>query len=369
MKHWPQAGLLAVLGLMAGGMAAQQLRSQELAPPELASPLTAAPEAPPPTFSDFYLWPPNLCCTQRVNCYCGACYPSSGWYATAEFLALTRDNRTNQPAVVQVTSEANAAPGTLLAGTGSLTFGMQPGVSTLLGYRCNSCDAFELSYFGIYGWQANQTIVGANNLALPGALGASSQDLFAADQMTLRYRSQIDNVEANFVRSYGNLSLLGGFRYLDLNEKLEIQAIDANSGTGYYRTHATNNLFGGQIGARYRVWWDRFGWDATGKAGAFGNYAQESQTANDSPMAVLIRTPRSATGGQAAFVGDLNVSGFYQLSPVWSLRAGYNVLWIEGVALAPNQVDYTNTPNSGRTLHMGSGVFAHGVNIGLMARW
>jgi PAS domain S-box-containing protein len=42
---------------------------------------------------------------------------------------------------------------------------------------------------------------------------------------------------------------------------------------------------------------------------------------------------------------------------------------IEGVALAPNQLDFTNTPDSGTDVHTNGGVFFHGVNLGLEARW
>jgi hypothetical protein len=39
------------------------------------------------------------------------------------------------------------------------------------------------------------------------------------------------------------------------------------------------------------------------------------------------------------------------------------------VALAPDQLDFTNTAASGSGLAAGGGIFLHGVNLGLEARW
>jgi len=39
------------------------------------------------------------------------------------------------------------------------------------------------------------------------------------------------------------------------------------------------------------------------------------------------------------------------------------------VALATDQLDFTNTDQSGSALAKDGGVFLHGVNVGLEARW
>ena len=50
---------------------------------------------------------------------------------------------------------------------------------------------------------------------------------------------------------------------------------------------------------------------------------------------------RSSTRtGEVAFVGELNLSLLYRLTDVWNLRAGYSALWIQGVALAPDQAGF-----------------------------
>jgi hypothetical protein len=54
---------------------------------------------------------------------------------------------------------------------------------------------------------------------------------------------------------------------------------------------------------------------------------------------------------------------------VWGIRAGYNLIWIDGLALAPNQFAFSDTTTSGSNLVSGGGIFMSGANLGLEARW
>ena len=82
------------------------------------------------------------------------------------------------------------------------------------------------------------------------------------------------------------------------------------------------------------------------------------------------RAPTSGSKSGVAFVGQGNVSGLYALTNIWNLRAGYNVIWVEGLALAPDQLnfDFANA-GAGTQLNNNGGIFLHGVNVGLEARW
>ena len=70
-----------------------------------------------------------------------------------------------------------------------------------------------------------------------------------------------------------------------------------------------------------------------------------------------------------AFLGELTLSAAYQLNETWGLRAGYNLMWISGVALAPDQLDFSFTPTSGSQLSNSGSLFIHGASLGLEARW
>jgi hypothetical protein len=65
----------------------------------------------------------------------------------------------------------------------------------------------------------------------------------------------------------------------------------------------------------------------------------------------------------------MNLSAIYRFTDVWGLRIGYNLAWLSGVALAPNQWDFTDTTGSGTGVRGAGGVFLHGANLGLEAQW
>jgi Putative beta barrel porin-7 (BBP7) len=139
------------------------------------------------------------------------------------------------------------------------------------------------------------------------------------------------------------------------------------TGASAYRISAYNNLFGGQLGARISQACNNWSYDLTGKAGVYGNDIFTSQTVGDFSGFTLRHTKENV--GQLAFLGDLELNGNYQFTPNWFLRGGYQVMWVEGLALAPNQLDFTNTPASGTHVDKTGGLFMHGAHAGLMARW
>ena len=57
------------------------------------------------------------------------------------------------------------------------------------------------------------------------------------------------------------------------------------------------------------------------------------------------------------------------MTDVWGVRLGYNLVWLTGVALAPDQFDFSDatTPPAG-IVHDAS-MLLSGANVGLEARW
>src|SRR5690606_983393 len=183
----------------------------------------------------------------------------------------------------------------------------------------------------------------------------------------VNYSSDVHNAEFNCFRYYGNIAWLAGFRYMNLAEQFGMQFTDDVDGLSVYNVNAYNNLFGGQLGGRVRQACGNWSYDLTGKAGVYGNAIRSSQLVTEVDGAVIRNTANSTT--DVAFIGELGLSGYYKFSQCLSLRGGYQVLWIEGVALAPSQLGLTNTASSGTTLSTNGGVFMHGAHAGLMAEW
>lgn len=300
--------------------------------------------------------------------YCGSCYhcyPRS--YASADVLFLKRDNHSaNQSVVLD-----GATLDTILT-TNDLGFDAQSGLRLIAGVQLCPYITWEASYFGLHDWDSSITAVGNDDLRIPGDIALASLDFLDADTIRLDYSSKLHNAEINLVRELCwegvPIQWLVGFRYVRLSEEFNINSTDLDTGTSDYNIRTNNDLFGGQIGVRYREQSCGWSWDISGKAGIYGNAAKQSTFLGDFDNTFIFRN-LSVAGGRAAFAGELNFNLEYRLNCAWSIRGGYNLLWIEGVALAPDQLDFTDTPASSRFLDRDGGVFYHGANVGLAARW
>jgi len=327
------------------------------------------------------------------------CSPCPQVYGYVEAMFLQRSNCSfDQPVIVQ---SVDGIPVATFLSTSDLDFDYEPGVRALFGVRLNDGWALEGSYLGLWDSDASLFIAPpdeSTNLTFPGGLGGTN--VFSdPDRIWATYSSSLHSGELNLVCCSGHCDTWGGkgelkddlgryhprcqtfewlvgFRYLNLNERLRIYGERDQIGqdgifreeTGVYNIRTNNNLYGAQVGARMRHWGERWGWEATGKAGIFGNDAQQEQYVIDYEQ-FAVRPLTSASTDRAAFVGELNLTGIYRLNENWNLRAGYNAMWISGVALAPNQLDFSGELPAGNQLSSNGSVFLHGVSCGVEARW
>ena len=289
-------------------------------------------------------------------------------YFQAEALFLRRDNAlSSRPVVID-----DATLGVRLS-TRSLNGDTGVGQRFLLGRMLDDNSAVEVSYFGINAWQSSVSVSDPNNLDIPGPLVVPATDFDNADSMRLSNSSDLHNVELNWWQTLSGTrtsgaSLLFGARYLHLTDEFNIHSTDNDGTISDYNIRARNNLFGAQVGARLAGNTEQWGWEVTGKTGLFGNAAESHQFVGDNNNATVLRDT-STNRGAVAFVGDINTSVVWHMSRTWSLRGGYNLMWIEGVALGGNQLDFTFDADSGQRINRSGGVFLHGANVGLQARW
>ena len=70
-------------------------------------------------------------------------------------------------------------------------------------------------------------------------------------------------------------------------------------------------------------------------------------------------------GNNAAFVGNVGLGGTYRMSCNLSLNAGYQVFWVDGVALATNQFDNVDLNNYSAYGANRDSLYFHGGYAGL----
>lgn len=298
------------------------------------------------------------CCPGRE---CGGC---ERIYVVADGMVLSLDRPVRQSLVVNRDTQAS------LLATSDLGFDFQPGFRVGFGMFLDCGRAVEISYFGVDHWDASAAVAGDDNLRLAGQLGLVTDDFSAARQMTATYLAELHNAEINYfqpIRDTG-MDFLGGFRYVNVTERFNLNAVGADLASSDYRVGSENNLFGGQIGARFRRQYQDFGWEFVGKAGYFGCDAKQRTLLRDDNNTLVLRNWRT-DGGGSAFVGELALIGTARLTEHVYLRGGYNLIWIEGIARAADQLDFTDTATSGMDISDGGDAFLHGAIFGLEARW
>jgi len=300
----------------------------------------------------------NVCCLPRIYAQGDALIWNRVGTGCNQVLAL--DTNTGDP----------------ILGTGDLDNNIAGGPRFLIGWRpdpchCSRCCAFELSYFGIFGSNANAIVTGPGNLAIPGDLGLASNNFLLADAITVSYNSQLQNLQLNCVKSCCvddclRLDVLCGLRYISLHENYTISATDFQEGTSAYRVNANNNLFGGQLGGRLRRAWCSWAIELTGTAGVFYNDVQQNQVVTDFPNDFILRSTRGSNDG-IAMLAELGVVFIRPINDNWNLRLGYSLFGLGGVALAPNQLDFSL--DGGSHVDKDGWLLFHGGAIGLETHW
>lgn len=266
-----------------------------------------------------------------------------------------------------------------LFSTDDLDFNGAPGARFLIGWQphgCSRCCAWELSYWGLYNWNADGLVEGGGDLAIPGDLGLASNNFFLADTIVIDYQSELHNVEFNCIKSCctgcAKIDFIAGFRYLALNDSLSLTATDLQEGTSSYDIDVHNDLYGFQFGGRLtRPLCCRWGVEFTGKAGLFYNDVSTNQLVTDFPDTPSSFVLRDATGSRdgVAMLGEIGVTLIRPLNECWNVRLGYTAIGLGGVALATDQVDFTDTLDSGTEINNTGWIFAHGAVAGLERRW
>jgi hypothetical protein len=84
----------------------------------------------------------------------------------------------------------------------------------------------------------------------------------------------------------------------------------------------------------------------------------------------VVATNVSASDDHTAFVGELGFRAMYELSDSVSVGSGYHLIWLEGVALAPDQIPVSSLLGTGNAaLDTGGSLLFHGAAFNLTVRY
>ena len=115
-----------------------------------------------------------------------------------------------------------------------------------------------------------------------------------------------------------------------------------------YRVETRNNLIGFQTGGdAYLCVVPGLVIGGDVKAGIYGNRATQDTIVNATTISPTVR--EKAGRNEVALVAEAGVTVVYQISPGFSLRAGVQAVFLDGVALAPENLNENSPFGAPRT--------------------
>ncbi|MFM8891408.1 MAG: hypothetical protein ACKOTB_07270 [Planctomycetia bacterium] len=316
------------------------------------------------------------------------CLQDERRYAVFDALFLQRNNAAiDRPVVV---SSANPSLPVLSANDPQSTIGT--GARIVYGTYGAENVGWEAGYLGIWGMHAHRTVTDPGaSLEAPNTLFASQTGLNNATLAGMTENASINSAEVNLVlHEYdggfnrrsgrpaqrcdgydgGHVDWIGGFRWANLQDSAVLAMAPGTAPVPSSDTATTSsNLFAGQVGTRGRMQFEHWGVEGWMKIGIAGTALSQSQSLVDALSPKPFRTPQSADTAGMGMIADMNLSAIYRFNDVWGLRAGYNLMWLTGVALAADQWDFSPTQSGGTGINGSGSIFLSGANLGLEARW
>jgi hypothetical protein len=176
------------------------------------------------------------------------------------------------------------------------------------------------------------------------------------------------------------MSYLVGLRYMTIgdgfrwraNGYIQDEVLGNHFTYGNYEVQTENNLLGLQIGTDMIFRRCKWSWGVHAKVGPYVNFArgmQDIQTqGTGDPFALFELNDRFNTRKQkVALVGEVGFEANYKFTPSLTGRISYDFMWVSGLALAPEQLQFTATPQN--YINTDGGMFSQGLTMGLEWTW
>ncbi|MEO8495216.1 MAG: hypothetical protein ABI614_09110 [Planctomycetota bacterium] len=181
------------------------------------------------------------------------------------------------------------------------------------------------------------------------------------------YTSTLNSVEVNGrLRQWCRFAPLAGFRFIQLGD--EFNRLSGDGTSDLLLSTTGNQLWGFQIGGEALLCdWGAFRLQSTTKAGVFVNHLT-LDTGGGSITVPMFDPMASFSTNHAAFFGEVNLELAYRVGPHFSIRVGGTAMWLDGVALAPDQHDNFNLQTQVGTFDFGT-VMYYGGYLGGEFTW
>ncbi|MBC8354293.1 MAG: BBP7 family outer membrane beta-barrel protein [Planctomycetes bacterium] len=189
------------------------------------------------------------------------------------------------------------------------------------------------------------------------------------------YMSTLRSVElGSRMRQWSRFAPIAGIRFIQLEDQFD--RLTGDGATNLQLSMTDNELWGFQIGGEALLWDAgpvRF--QSTVKGGVFYNNLNLTTGGGDitvtDPLTMIsttIETTAKFPSDHVSYFGEVNLELAYQIGRHVTVRVGYTAMWLDGVALAPDQHDNFNLQSGIGAFDYGT-VLYHGTYVGGEVTW
>lgn len=331
-----------------------------------------------PTFGSGYNTPggPAVCCSPPlawgfdpypVDCDSDSCpqdgcrtglvaHRPSTWYGSADFVPLMAD-----PYQDVVLARVGSATGPAVFNSGTAQGEFSAGGRYLIGRTFADCYQIEFAYQGHYAAKDQAQLVDPTaNLAYVFSNFADTDD---GTSITAATTWQMSTAEINWRTWIGmpygqlDLQLIVGARYLNASNSFYVRAEGATTTEHYVTTD--NDLYGAQLGLNAKWLTTRATYiDYEMKGALCSNFASATHTGINGQL--------TDNNQHTAFVSDFLLTFNMLVGPNVTLRAGYQAIIVNGLALAPQNMSTSPTAPSTFVIDDSDNLVYHGPVLGLV---
>ncbi|PQO48153.1 hypothetical protein C5Y93_00280 [Blastopirellula marina] len=245
---------------------------------------------------------------------------------------------------------------------------------------------FEFSYLGFGNWASSRSVTGPGNLFSPFSgfgtdpVAPGYAEVDSANLQSFETSNNFDSFEINLRRFFTSpncwlqSSYWAGFRYVRVADD-SIYLSSGNTGGLIYEVDATNDMYGVQFGLDSTVrLTTRWSVTAFGEVGVYGTTATQKSTISFGNIEINERASQS----RASMVAEGGAMSTFRLHPRVTLRAGYQVVYVDGIALSSDSFNFqtggvsplgTALANRPGVLNDNGNAIYHGPTVGMEYTW
>ena len=288
-------------------------------------------------------------------------------------------------------STANSENSTPLLNNNQLRYGYGVGPKLTVNYQADSRYSFEASYFSVLNMNASQTVGPNGNWLTMYAPGFWQTQDYPYQGMNWSSTTGLNSAEASIKEKLSpDFSWIAGLRWIRLKDSLtgsvtpaeqyfpawkeggqsrpiicppgirgdptfqqivdcgNVESSQYQYFSNFWSTNTMNNLLGMQIGGQgVLLRMGDFSIEGSLKAGLYDNLASQNTAVS------LEKTMyyAGASANQIAYSGDAILQLKYQLARDVKIKLGYQLLWINQVALAAGQVSKSHSTSTSLTVN------------------